>query len=265
MSAMNTTSRFLKSSLWILILSAMSQSLSAQRLHAWSTITMNDKQAFSLKDSSAIHAIKTPDGYLVQRRVWVLASEVHQETLDSGSTLYDQDLKPVGQTWMDLVFEDAKEGGSHRSMRKHRSGLLTGHVTSSSFIIQTNPEREFERLLTQKRRGPLDELLNAYLAQHGFISVPLRDMPLELKGRGMLAHVLTYKHRSNTDEQPFKMIIITRGSSFIQGVIHHDQVLTMPKVKHQSSTIYGELQLFAKPTDKQLEALEELAYRFIPL
>jgi hypothetical protein len=138
-------------------------------------------------------------------------------------------------------------------------------VTSSSFIIQTNPEREFERLLTQKRRGPLDELLNAYLAQHGFISVPLRDMPLELKGRGMLAHVLTYKHRSNTDEQPFKMIIITRGSSFIQGVIHHDQVLTMPKVKHQSSTIYGELQLFAKPTDKQLEALEELAYRFIPL
>jgi len=262
---MVTSSRFLKSSLWVLILSTMPQALSAQWLHAWSAITLDGKPAFSLKDSSAVHATKTSDGYLVQRRVWVLASHVNQESLDSGSTLYDRRLKPVGQTWMDLVLEEATEGGSHRRMRKHRSGLLTGHVTSSSFIVHTNPEREFERLLTQKRRGPLDESLNAYLKKHGFISLPLRDMPAELKGRGMLAHVLTYKHRNNADEQPFKMIIITRGSSFIQGVIHHDQVLTMPKVKYQSSTIYGELQLFAKPTDKQLEALEELAYLFIPL
>lgn len=235
----------------------------AQLIHGWSIVRVDGQPAFQLQDSTLVHADRQARDYIVSKRVWVDSRDMIEGQLDSGATLYDAKLKPIGQVLGPLVLEDVQSAGDYRKMRHYRTAIVSGHVTTSAFVRNSIPERELEQLLGTRQRGNMSLILEAYFEKFGFEKLRGRQLPQAMNSNTV--YVLRYTDQSNTDDQRFRMMVILRGGSFIQAVIHAEQEMEFPKVRIHEEASYGQVYYFVKPTTSVQEAVEELAYLYIPL
>jgi hypothetical protein len=258
------TTRSLRSLWWMGILTLLASPLSAQWVNAWTSITVDKEPAFSLSDSTAVHAVRAADGgYAITKRVWVEKGAVSDGELAAESTLYDAKGQAIGQTQKALLFDEPGIPSDRRMAKKYVTGLIHGHVRSSAFISNSWPERTLVEFLTEKRTGPFWDAFSGYLQTFGFEE--LKPLPGELDDAGLNAWVLRYQDAKNQDEQRFRMIIFTRGEVGIQCILTDAEVLEIPKLKLQEDKAFGQLHHLAKPTTAQSTGYEYAAYACIPL
>lgn len=248
---------------WTAALILLGFPMSAQWVHEWTRITVDGQTAFTLSDSSAVHAERAAKGYHIQKRVWVEKSAVSQSELAAQSTLYTAQGKAMGQTLIPLALLDQGVPSDRRMAKKYVTGLIQGEVNSSAFISNSWPERSLVEFLTEKRVGPFWDNFSAYLDAFGFEKV--KPQPEDLSDAGIDTWVLRYADARNQDEQRFRMIIFTRGEVGIQCVLTHEETLDLPKIKLFEEKAYGQLHHLSKPTTTQSSGYEYAAYAFIPL
>jgi hypothetical protein len=93
------TTRSLQLSWWTATLILLASPLSAQWVNAWTSITVDKEPAFTLSDSTAVHAVRAADGgYDITKRVWVEKAAVRDGELAAEATLYNAKGQPIGQT-----------------------------------------------------------------------------------------------------------------------------------------------------------------------
>jgi hypothetical protein len=249
---------------WTATLILLASPLSAQWVNEWTSITVDKEPAFTLSDSTAVHAVRAADGgYAISKRVWVEKAAVTDGELATGSTLYNAKGQAIGQTQKALLFDEPGVPSDRRMAKKYVTGLIHGQVRSSAFISNSWPERSLVEFLTEKRVGPFWEAFSEYLHTFGFEE--LKPLPSELQDAGLNAWVLRYEDARNQDEQRFRILIFTRGEVGIQCILTDEEVLELPKLKGQESKPYGQLHHLAKPTTAQATGYEYAAYACIPL
>jgi len=258
------TTRSLQLSWWTATLILLASPLSAQWVNAWTSITVDKEPAFTLSDSTAVHAVRAADGgYDITKRVWVEKDAVRDGELAAEATLYNAKGQPIGQTQKALHLNEPGTPSDRRMAKKYMTGLIHGHVRSSAFISNSWPQRSLVEFLTEKRSGPFWEAFSGYLQNFGFEE--LKPLPDELDDAGLNAWVLRYQDAKNQDEQRFRILIFTRGEVGIQCILTDAEVLDIPKLKLHEDKAYGQLHHLAKPTAAQSTGYEYAAYACIPL
>ncbi len=258
------TTRSLRSLWWMGILTLLASPLSAQWVNAWTSITVDKEPAFTLSDSTAVHAVRAADGgYAITKRVWVEKGAVSDGELAAETPLYNAKGQAIGQTQKALLLDEPGIPSDRRMAKKYVTGLIHGHVRSSAFISNSWPERSLVEFLTEKRTGPFWDAFSGYLQNFGFEE--LKPLPGELDDAGLNAWVLRYQDAKNLDEQRFRIIIFTRGEVGIQCILTEAEVLDIPKLKLHEDKVYGQLHHLAKPTTAQSTGYEYAAYACIPL
>ncbi len=260
----STTLPSLRSLWWTGILILLASPLSAQWVNEWTTITVDKEPAFTLSDSTAVHAVRAAEGgYDITKRVWIEKSAVSDGQIATGTTLYDAKGRPMGQTQKTLAFHEPGVPSDRRLAKKYVTGLIRGQVKSSAFISHSWPERALVDFLSEKPTGPFWERFSDYLQNFGFEE--LKPLPGELDDAGLNAWVLRYQDVKNQDEQRFRLIIFTRGEVGIQCIITDAEGLDIPKLKLLEEKAYGRLHHLAKPSTAQSTGYEYAAYACIPL
>ncbi|MFZ9778424.1 MAG: hypothetical protein ACO3CI_08895, partial [Schleiferiaceae bacterium] len=82
---------------------------------------------------------------------------------------------------------------------------------------------------------------------------------------GFKAFILFRKDANNKANLRFRIIVVTRGESAVQSIVLEGGPLELAKFKLTESTSVGTVMHAQKPNPDYKEALEELAYRNIPL
>ena len=249
---------------WMATLILLASPLSAQWVNAWTNITVDKEPAFTLSDSTAVHAVRAADGgYDISKRVWVEKGAVSDGEIAAETPLYNAKGQAIGQTQKALLLDEPGIPSDRRMAKKYVTGLIHGHVRSSAFISNSWPERSLVEFLTEKRTGPFWDAFSGYLQNFGFEE--LKPLPGELDDAGLNAWVLRYQDAKNLDEQRFRIIIFTRGEVGIQCILTDAEVLEIPKLKLHEDKVYGQLHHLAKPTTAQSTGYEYAAYACIPL
>ena len=249
---------------WMATLILLASPLSAQWVNAWTNITVDKEPAFTLSDSTAVHAVRAADGgYNITKRVWVEKCAVSDGEIAAETPLYNAKGQAIGQTQKALLLDEPGIPSDRRMAKKYVTGLIHGHVRSSAFISNSWPERSLVEFLTEKRTGPFWDAFSGYLQNFGFEE--LKPLPGELDDAGLNAWVLRYQDANNLDEQRFRIIIFTRGEVGIQCILTDAEVLEIPKLKLHEDKVYGQLHHLAKPTTAQSTGYEYVAYACIPL
>ncbi len=254
-----------------LLLSAFlcSSSLNGQWIHDWAAISLNGKQAFQLIDSTSVYAENTNNGYNIFKKVLVNKSSVQSNTLQKGSVLRNSKGIQIGTTLEDLIFKGSFIPTTRRLAKKYISIMISGEVNSTSFIRNSWPDKALVKLIKQKRVGAFWPSFQEYLKKFNFIHYKKNSVPEEISDAGLNVYVLPYRDNLNKENQGFRMIIFTRGSSAIQCVIissidSKKEKLDFPKIKLFEEKPFGLLYHFGKPNKNQSEGYEVMAYDLLP-
>ena len=246
-----------------------SGSLHGQWIHDWAAINVDGGQAFQLIDSTSVHAQRTNNGFTIFKRVLVNKSSIQNNSLQKGSILLDSKGIQIGKTLEDLIFIDLFTPTTRRLAKKYVSILIKGDVNSSSFIRNSWPDKALVRLMKQKRVGAFWPTFKEYLKKFNFVDYKKSDVPEEISDAGLNVYFLPYRDYLNKENQGFRMIIFTRGTSAIQCVLVSNtdskkENLDFPKIKLFEEKPYGSLYHFGKPNKNQSEGYEVMAYDLMP-
>jgi hypothetical protein len=104
-----------------------------------------------------------------------------------------------------------------------------------------------------------------FFRSYGFAELEAGDLPEALAEGDFKAFLLVRRDASNQANPRFRILVVTRGESAIQSIILEGGPLELPKFKLTESASFGTVMHAQKPTPAFKEALEELAYRHMPL
>lgn len=238
---------------------------SAQRIHGYAKAKIAGQEAFQLNDSTEVFAERTERGFTVRKRVWVANASLSGGIIMPGSSLYNERGQIIGQTLgADVPLKDA-EPATERKLRKYQVGTVEGEVRSTHLQAGSWPEEALTDLLTAKRSRPFWEDAEVFFRAYGFSEIETNDLPDALAEGGFKAFVLLRRDASNKAVTRFRILVVTRGESAVQSIVLEGGPLELPKFKVTESTSFGTVMHAQKPNPTYKEALEELAYRNIPL
>lgn len=246
-----------------------SSPLSGQWVHDWAEINVNGEPAFKLIDSTSVYAKNTDNGYEVFKRVLVNKSSVQNNSLEKGSIIHNSKGSQIGTTLENLILKDSFIPTTRRLAKKYVSIMINGEVNSTSFVRNSWPDKALVRLMNQKRVGAFWPTFEEYLRKFNFIHYRKSNVPEEISDAGLNVYVLPYRDYLNKENQGFRMIIFTRGSSAIQCVLvssvdSKKEKLDFPKIKLFEEKPFGSLYHFGKPNKNQSEGYEVMAYDLLP-
>ncbi len=205
-------------------------------------------------DSTEVFATPKSSSWKISKVVFFVESDLlDDETLKSGAQLLNRDGEVIGATLGELHVEEVKEMKGVRK-GKNRSGLISAKAKITDFVVNTNPEDELEKLLSDKK-GMNPKNVEEFCAKFGF-----KDEEVE----GMNVRVLMNANKSNENEPEYRLILILRGSQ-IQCVISRERMLTLAKVKDSSEEMMGFFHYYQKPRPAEIEKYQNIAYNFLPL
>lgn len=248
-----------------LTLLAAALGLHAQRIHGYAKVKIAGQEAFQLNDSTEVFAERTDGGFKIRKRVWVPNSSLSKGVIMPGSSLYNDRGEVVGQTLgADVPLADAQPA-TERKLRKYHVGTIEGEVRATHLMRGSWPEEALAELLNAKRSRPFWEDAAQFFRANGFTEIPATELPEALVEGGFKAFLLLRRDASNLANPRFRIIVVTRGESAVQSIVLDGPALELPKFKVVETTSVGTLMHAQKPAPAYKEALEELAYRNIPL
>jgi hypothetical protein len=234
-----------------------------QRIHGYAKAKVGGQEAFQLNDSTEVNAVRTDKGFTVQKRVWVPNASLSNGVIMPGSALYNDKGVQIGQTLgADLPLKGAQPA-TERKLRKYQVGLIEGEIRSTHLQSGSWPEEALAELLNAKRSGPFWDAAKSYLTDYGFAEIEAVDLPEALAEGGYKAFVLM---RGDAAGAPrFRIVVVLRGETAVQSVVLEGGPLELPKFKMTETASYGTVMHAQKPTPDYKEAIDELAYRYMPL
>ena len=238
---------------------------SAQRIHGYAKAKISGQEAFQLNDSTEVFAERTERGFTVRKRVWVLNSSLSKGVIMPGSALFNDRGETIGQTLGADVPLSGAQPSTERKLRKHQVGTIEGEVRATHLQSGSWPEEALADLLNAKRSRPFWEDAEVFFRDFGFAELEATDLPEALAEGGYKAFLLVRRDASNQANPRFRILVVTRGESAIQSIVLEGGPLELPKFKLTESASFGTVMHAQKPTPAYKEALEELAYRNIPL
>ena len=243
--------------------------VNGQWVHDWANITIDDLTAFQLNDSTEVRAKIIDGGYEIQKRVLVEKNSISGNKLIGGRILRNLQGEKIGKTHMDLTFKDQSAPPIRRLSKKYSAIIINGNVTSSAFVRDSWPEKALVKLINKKRVGAFWVVFEKYLKKFQFQKIDKNKLPEEIINSSLDVYVLAFKNYLNQNKQGFRMIIFTRGNSFIQCVLLSDNnliqnSLEFPKIKLFEREPFGDLYHFSKPNRYQSEGFELVAYDLLP-
>lgn len=253
----------MKNLLLTLALLVGSAAANGQRIHGYAKAKVNGQEAFQLNDSTEVYAVPTDKGYRVQKRVWVPNASISNGVIMPGSALYNDKGAQVGQTLGADVPLVGAQPATERKMRKYQVGLIEGEVRSTHLQSGSWPEEALVELLNAKRSGPFWDAAKQFFKSYGFTEIAAADLPEVLAEGGYKAFVLM---RGDVAGGPrFRILVVMRGESAVQSLVLEGPALELPKFKLTETASYGTVMHAQKPTPETKDAIDELAYRLMPL
>ena len=144
-------------------------------------------------------------------------------------------------------------------------GTVEGEVRATALQAGSWPEEALAELLNAKRSRPFWEDAEVFFKDYGFAEIEANDLPEALAEGGYKAFILMRRDASNQASARFRILVVTRGESAVQSIVLEGGPIELPKFKLTETTSVGTVMHAQKPTPAFKEALEELAYRNIPL
>ena len=238
---------------------------SAQRIHGYAKAKIAGQEAFQLNDSTQVFAERTERGFTVRKRVWVANSSLSGGVIMPGSSLYNERGEVIGQTLGADVPLTGAQPATERKLRKYQVGTVEGEVRATALQAGSWPEEALADLLNAKRSRPFWEDAEVFFKDYGFAEIEANDLPEALAEGGYKAFILMRRDASNQASARFRILVVTRGESAVQSIVLEGGPIELPKFKLTETTSVGTVMHAQKPTPAFKEALEELAYRNIPL
>ena len=238
---------------------------SAQRIHGYAKAKIAGQEAFQLNDSTEVFAERTERGFTLRKRVWVANTSLSGGIIMPGSSLYNERGEVIGQTLGADVPLTGAQPATERKLRKYQVGTVEGEVRSTHLQAGSWPEEALAVLLNAKRSRPFWEDAQIFFKNYGFAEIEATDLPEALAEGGYKAFILMRRDASNQANPRFRILVVTRGESAVQSIVLEGGPIELPKFKLTETTSVGTVMHAQKPTPAYKEALEELAYRNIPL
>ena len=238
---------------------------SAQRIHGYAKAKIAGQEAFQLNDSTEVFAERTERGFTVRKRVWVANSSLSGGVIMPGSSLYNERGRVIGQTLGADVPLTGAQPATERKLRKYQVGTVEGEVRATALQAGSWPEEALADMLNAKRSRPFWEDAQVFFKDYGFAEIEANDLPEALADGGYKAFILIRRDASNQANPRFRILVVTRGESAVQSIVLESGPIELPKFKLTETTSVGTVMHALKPTPAFKEALEELAYRNIPL
>ena len=238
---------------------------SAQRIHGYAKAKIAGQEAFQLNDSTEVFAERTERGFTVRKRVWVANSSLSGGVIMPGSSLFNERGEVIGQTLGADVTLMGAQPATERKLRKYQVGTVEGEVRATALQAGSWPEEALAELLNAKRSRPFWEDAEVFFKSYGFAELEPTELPEALAEGGYKAFILMRRDASNESNPRFRVLVITRGESAVQSIVLHGPALELPKFKVIETADFGTVTHAQKPTPAYKEALEELAYRNIPM
>lgn len=238
---------------------------SAQRIHGYAKAKIAGQEAFQLNDSTEVYAERSERGFTVRKRVWVANSSLSKGVIMPGSNLFNERGETIGQTLGADVPLSGAQPSTERKLRKHQVGTVEGEVRATHLQSSSWPEEALANMINAKRSRPFWEDAEVFFKDYGFAEIEDNDLPEALADGGYKAFILMRRDASNQANPRFRILVVTRGESAVQSIVLERGPIELPKFKLTESTSVGTVMHAQKPTPAFKEALEELAYRNIPL
>lgn len=238
---------------------------SAQRIHGYAKAKIAGQEAFQLNDSTEVYAERSERGFTVRKRVWVANSSLSKGVIMPGSNLFNERGETIGQTLGADVPLSGAQPSTERKLRKHQVGTVEGEVRATHLQSNSWPEEALANMINAKRSRPFWEDAEVFFKDYGFAEIEDNDLPEALADGGYKAFILMRRDASNQANPRFRILVVTRGESAVQSIVLERGPIELPKFKLTESTSVGTVMHAQKPTPAFKEALEELAYRNIPL
>jgi hypothetical protein len=238
---------------------------SAQRIHGYAKAKIAGQEAFQLNDSTEVFAERTERGFTVRKRVWVANSSLSGGVIMPGSSLFNERGEVIGQTLGADVTLMGAQPATERKLRKYQVGTVEGEVRTTALQSGSWPEEALAELLNAKRSRPFWEDAEMFFKDYGFAELEATDLPEALADGGYKAFILMRRDASNQANPRFRILVVTRGESAVQSIVLEGSALELPKFKVVEKVDFGTIMHAQKPTPAYKEALEELAYRHMPL
>ena len=238
---------------------------SAQRIHGYAKAKIAGQEAFQLNDSTEVFAERTERGFTVRKRVWVANASLSGGVIMPGSSLYNERGEVIGQTLGADVPLAGAQPATERKLRKYQVGIVEGEVRATHLHAGSWPEEALADLLNAKRSRPFWEDAQVFIKDYGFAEIEATDLPEALAEGGYKAFILMRRDASNQANPRFRILVVTRGESAVQSIVLEGGPIELPKFKLTETASYGTLMHAQKPTSAYKEALEELAYRNMPM
>jgi hypothetical protein len=238
---------------------------SAQRIHGYAKAKIAGQEAFQLNDSTEVFAERTERGFTVRKRVWVANSSLSGGVIMPGSSLFNERGEVIGQTLGADVTLMGAQPATERKLRKYQVGTVEGEVRATALQAGSWPEEALAELLNAKRSRPFWEDAEVFFKDYGFAELEATDLPEALAEGGYKAFILMRRDASNQANPRFRILVVTRGESAVQSIVLEGSALELPKFKVVEKVDFGTIMHAQKPTPAYKEALEELAYRHMPL
>ena len=214
---------------------------------------------FMLMDSSNVHLGSIENSWYPTSRVALVPLANWNEgdsTIAAGTELINEDKKVIGKTIQSFKAHTSRKGEGRR-WKKHVWVLIDGYIHNNHIHYKSIPEKSVEKLVNAKNRAGLyDKLKEDVFDEFGFERYESGEYS---------SYVYLDKHITLEEEKPYRVIVVFRGETSLFCIITNDLPFELVKMKDQRSESSGNYYFVMKASPRMWEAVEDIAYTFIPL
>lgn len=245
---------------YILILVLSANAAWGQMLDEKTTVLNEPNGAeklFELAQGEKFYSFPEEEGwYKIRKIVYTAEGIVPGRSLPSGTILYNEEGEKIGQTMSEVKAQEADTLSRFRK-EDRMVAVLEGYVFKTKIEDGSIPEPYLQKALFEKSYRDQKEMLQKLVNDFGFEEA-------EEFGSSLNARVLYEKHTSVKEDKNFRIILVYRGST-LYGIITHRHRVEAPKIKHKVEDDPYYMIYFFKPSDSQVEEMENMMYTYMPL
>lgn len=225
------------------------------------TVILNEpngsEKLFELAQGQAFYNYPEEDGWYKMRKLaYTDYGVLPGAKIPGGTVLYNEEGQKIGKTLREITTVETDTLSAFRK-NDRQVAVLEGYVFKTKIEKGSLPEKLLQKALFEKSYRDQKEMLQTLVKDFGFAET-------EEFGSSLNARVLYEKNTSVKEDKNFRLILVYRGST-LYGIITHRHRVDAPKIKHQVEDAPYYMIYFFKPSDSQLEEMENIMYSYMPL
>ena len=212
---------------------------------------------FQLRPDVSVCELPQGNGfYTVHLVAFVQKMDFVDGILSEGSLLFNEDLDTIGKTFAEI--EDVPDSiWDMRRFRGYRQIELTGRLHKTRFHSSSIPEIEYGDILKTKSRTAQEARLEALFESLDFEEREEEDFTFMIKRQ--TGRALKYYG----DREPFRMIIVLRGSRPYCVITSANIPFEAPKIKNQKEESPYRFYYFQKARPEIHERIRDVMYDYV--